>query len=163
MIGTKQLRFSSAQPPRRSTSSLEATCSVGLAVLPTIRCSNMRTQNRFTVGLCVSMLAILCGCDSKQTESTDMLSPDRQLNLRIEIDETGGAAVSDVTSAYLNLAKSPDADRKLIFRGSAISNFMPSWRGAREIEFSYGSGYVSTCDSTPMISADIKVDVLGCK
>ena len=46
------------------------------------------------------LIATLCAC-SKHVETKDSPSPDGRIILRIETDESGGAAVSDLTSAYV--------------------------------------------------------------
>jgi hypothetical protein len=105
----------------------------------------------------------MSGCDRKQIEVHDTVSPDGKITLRVEIDETGGAAVSDVTSAYLFLSDEGAARKQLALKGSAMSNFSVVWRDPRLVAVSYSAGYVSLCNGTPMLSAEIKINVVGCR
>jgi hypothetical protein len=113
--------------------------------------------------LCVisSLIGILCGC-SKEIETNDIYSPDKVFILRIETDETGGAAVSDVTSVYV-LPSVSTKDRKLIFKDSSMAHFTADWRGAALIEISYSDGFVLQCNGGPIVFGDKSVRLLGCK
>jgi hypothetical protein len=66
------------------------------------------------------LITVIGGC-SRQIETKEIYSPDRKLVLRIEIDESGGAPVADVTNLYVRLMTSSSAPGKLIFKGSAMS------------------------------------------
>ena len=70
--------------------------------------------------LCVIayLIGFLWGC-SKEIETKNIYSSDGVFILRIETDESGGAAVSDVTSVYV-LPSASIKDRKLIFKGSSM-------------------------------------------
>lgn len=110
----------------------------------------------------VGLSAVLCGC-SKHVETKETRSPDGRVVLRIEVDESGGAAVPDVTSAFLLMPNASPATKKLIFKGSAMSAFSAEWSGPGVITLSYTNGYVSACAATAELSAEVKVSVLGCK
>jgi hypothetical protein len=116
---------------------------------------------RFAFFMC--LIAIVCGCDKKRITSSEVYSPGKDLVLRVEIDETGAAAVPDVTSAFVFPSKSSKAAGKLIFKGSAMSAFRANWGGTDEIILSYGGGYVSRCDPGPVYLADRSVRIVGCK
>ena len=105
----------------------------------------------------------LSSCSRRQVDVHDTVSPDGKITLRLEIDETGGAAVPDVTSAYLFLSDEGSSRKQLAFKGSAMSSFSAVWRGPRLVVLSYGTGYVSACNATPMLSAEIKISVVGCR
>jgi len=114
-------------------------------------------------GAIACLIPVLFGCHDKRiVETKDLYSPDGQVILRVEVDETGGAAVPDVTNVYLLMPNGRTAS-KLLFRGSAMSNFSATWRAPGQIELSYSDGYVSQCDPAPVLSADKKVSVVGCK
>jgi hypothetical protein len=116
------------------------------------------------IGICVCLAAaVLNGCARRQVEVHDVLSPDGKITLRIELDETGGAAVADVTSSYLFLSDAGPSQKQLAFKGSAMSSFDATWRGSRSVVLSYGAGYVSACNAVLSLSAEIKVDVVGCR
>jgi hypothetical protein len=115
-----------------------------------------------STGTLVILAAFLSGC-SRGVETTDLPSPNGQLILRVEVNESGGAAVPDVTSAYLFIAGSSEPHKELIFRGSAMDHFNASWRGQELVALSYTGGYVSTCAVTSPMSADLKIVVLGCR
>jgi hypothetical protein len=107
------------------------------------------------------LIGFLCGC-SKEIETKDIYSSDRVFILRIETDESGGAAVSDVTSVYV-LPSASIKDRKLIFKGSSMSHFRADWRGTGIVEISYSDGFVSQCNGEPILFGDKSVKLLGCK
>ena len=114
--------------------------------------------------ICLTCMgAIVYGCDKKRIESSDIYSPGRDLALRVEIDETGAAAVPYVTSAFVFPSKSSRVAGKLIFKGSAVSDFRANWGGQDEIDISYGRGYVSQCDPGPVNLAGRSVRIVGCK
>lgn len=116
------------------------------------------------IGIFVCLTAaVLGGCARRQVEVHDALSPDGKITLRIEINETGGAAVPDVTSAFLFLSDAGPNRKRLAFKGSAMSSFDATWRGSRSVVLSYGAGYVSACNAMLSLSAEIKVDVVGCR
>ena len=122
-----------------------------------------RSMKSSHLGLSVCLLTgALNGCSPKQMEIYDTVSPDGKSTLRIEIDETGGAAVPDVTRAYLFLSDEGSSRKKLAFQGSAMSRFSAVWRGPRQVELSYSAGYVSACNAAPVLSADVKISVVGC-
>lgn len=112
--------------------------------------------------VCVAAAA-LNGCARRQVEVHDALSPDGKITLRIEVDETGGAAVPDVTSVYLFLSDAGPNRKRLAFKGSAMSSFDAAWRGSRSVVLSYGAGYVSACNAMLGLPGEIKVDVVGCR
>jgi hypothetical protein len=107
------------------------------------------------------LIGILWGC-SREIETKDVYSSDRAFIIRIETDESGGAAVSDVTSVYL-LASASMENKKLIFKGSSMAHFTADWRGPRLIDISYTDGFVSQCAVGPILSGDQSVTILGCK
>jgi len=110
------------------------------------------------------MLAgVLSGCSRKQIELHDIVSPDGKTTLRLEIDETGGAAVSDVTSAYLFLSGEGSSHKQLAFNGSAMSSFSAVWGGPRLVVLSYSAGYVSVCNATSTLPGGNKISVVGCR
>jgi hypothetical protein len=102
------------------------------------------------------------GC-ARHLETKDVYSPGGRLFLRIEIDESGGAAVSDVTSVFLFLSNSGASSGELIFKGSAMSNFSADWRGPDLVQLAYTDGYVSICDAAPAPIAQKGIRVIGCK
>ena len=107
-------------------------------------------------------LVMLSGC-LKQVDVKEVYSPDNTYVLITEIDESGGAAVPDITSVYLRLSTAPPEDKQLIFEGSAMSHFAAVWRGNDVMQLLYARGYVTTClgkGSTPSLAA---ITVLGCK
>jgi hypothetical protein len=110
------------------------------------------------------LIAILCGCEEKRLESTEIISPGKDLVLRIEIDKTGAAAVPFLTSAFVFPSKSSAFTwKKRIFKGSAMSNFRADWGKQDEIHISYTAGYVSLCDPGPVNLASKNVRIVGCK
>jgi hypothetical protein len=121
----------------------------------------MKVQHSFVLFLC--LIVMLCGCDKKRIESRNIYSPNKDLVLRVEIYETGAAAVPDVTSAVVFPSTSSESAGKLIFRGSAMSEFHADWRGQDEIDLSYSNGYVSQCDPGPVNFVDKTVRIVGCK
>jgi hypothetical protein len=118
----------------------------------------MKLEN---LGVILSLFGIFCGC-SKEIETEDIYSADRAFILRIETDETGGAAVSDVTSVYI-LPSMSTKDQKLIFKGSSMAHFAADWRGTGLVEISYSDGFVSKCNDEPVIFGDRSIKLLGCK
>lgn len=118
---------------------------------------------RYTLIFFACLIAAASGCDKKRIVSSDIYSPGKDLVLRVEIDETGAAAVPFVTSAFVLPPKSSAAAGKLIFKGSAMSDFRAVWGGQDEIDISYGGGYVSQCDPGPVNFADRSVRIVGCK
>lgn len=117
---------------------------------------------RATVSVLIACAAVLIGC-TEHIERRDVRSPDGRLTLRLEINESGGAAVPDVTSVFLLSSQPPGAGGKLIFRGSAMSQFDAIWGNSRQVILSFQGGYVSTCVATVMLAANVKVAVMGCK
>jgi hypothetical protein len=114
----------------------------------------------------VLVVLLLHGCDrydATRVESKDVPSPNGELTLRIEDNESGGAAVAGQTSAYLFPSGSSADGGKLIFRGSAMDGFSASWRGPDRVDLSYTGGYVTTCNGGPIVLRDISVSVSGCK
>jgi hypothetical protein len=113
----------------------------------------------------VVLSALLFGCtkEPEKMETSDVPSPNGRLVVRIEVNESGGAAVPDVTSAYLIVSGSSTAPRELIFKGSAMYSFKVSWQSPETVSLSYTGGYVSTCNAAPVVAPDLKVAVLGCK
>lgn len=109
-----------------------------------------------------ALAVLLVGC-SRQIVSRDIVSPDGQLTLRIEVNEGGGAAVPDVTSAYILPSGSFGAHQELIFKGSAMSSFRANWRTPEAVALSFSGGYISQCNKTAIISRKFKVSVLGCR
>jgi len=107
------------------------------------------------------LIGFLWGC-SKEIETKEIYSSDRAFILRIETDESGGAAVSDVTSVYV-LPSASIKDRKLIFKGSSMSHFRADWGRTGVIEISYSDGFVSQCNGGPILFGDKSVKLLGCK
>jgi hypothetical protein len=107
------------------------------------------------------LIGILWGC-SKEIETKDIYSSDRAFIIRIETDESGGAAVSDVTSVYL-LPSTSMNNKKLIFKGSSMANFRVNWQGPGQIGLSYSDGFVSQCNGGPILFGDRSVKVSGCK
>ena len=115
-----------------------------------------------TLGAFVACAALLIGC-STRVVTRDMQSPDGRLILRIEVNESGGAAVPDVTSAFVLAAQPSGARKEQIFKGSAMSYFSASWKTSREVMLSFNGGYVTTCTAVAVVPPDFKVGVLGCK
>lgn len=116
------------------------------------------------VSICaLAILAVLLTGCSRQIQRTDIRSPNGQLILRIEINESGGAAVPDVTSAYVFPSGSSSAHEKIVFRGSAMSYFNASWGGPEEVVVSFRGGYLTTCNSSVVVPPEFKITVLGCK
>lgn len=109
---------------------------------------------------CVTLVT-LAFC-SNEVETHEVYSPDRKLVLRIAVDWSGGAAVSDLTSVYVFPAASPKKGNTL-FKGSAMSEFSANWLGPRQIAVSYNDGYVSQCDSALVLSTGERISVSGCK
>ena len=114
-----------------------------------------------SVGVLIALVAVLAGC-SKQIETRYIRSPSGALTLRIEINEGGGAAVPDVTSAYVFASDSASDHASLIFRGSALDHFEANWQGSNLVALSYGTGYVSTCKRLERLSTGQEVRVSGC-
>jgi hypothetical protein len=110
----------------------------------------------------LACLVALSAC-SKQVETKDVYSPDKAIILRIETNEGGGAAVPDVTSVYLLAANASTADKVLIFKGSAMSDFKADWSGQGAVELSYTNGYVTECERSAALSTGTKIAVEGCK
>lgn len=116
------------------------------------------------IAIFVCLVAVaLSGCARRQVEVHDALSPDGKITLRIEVDETGGAAVPDVTSAYLFPSNASSKREQLVFKGSAMSNFDATWHDSRSVVLSYSAGYVSTCVAALSLSGETQVDVVGCR
>lgn len=113
--------------------------------------------------LLVCLIVVSCGRDKKRIEFSDIYSPGKDFVLRTEIDETGGPAVSDVTSIWVFPSKSSESAGKLIFKGSGMYEVHADWRGQDEIDLSYGRGYVSQCDPGPVNLAGRSVRIVGCK
>jgi hypothetical protein len=110
----------------------------------------------------VAFAVVLVGC-SKQIVSRDILSPDGRLILRIEVNESGGAAVPDVTSGYILLSGSSAAHEELIFKGSAVDSFNAAWRTPEVVSLSFSGGYISQCNKKAVMSPKFKITVLGCR
>lgn len=117
---------------------------------------------RAALSLILVCALLLVGC-SKHIASTDVRSPDGRLILRIEINESGGAAVPDVTSAFIVPSRSSTAHKELIFEGSAMSHFDANWTNSGQISLSFQGGYVTACNSSVILPPNFKVTVLGCK
>ena len=113
-----------------------------------------------TVFMVVACATLLIGC-SKNIVGRDVRSPDGRLTLRIEINESGGAAVPDVTSAFILPFQS--AEKELIFRGSAISHFNANWKSSERVVLSFDGGYVTTCNAAVVVPPNLKITVQGCK
>jgi hypothetical protein len=112
----------------------------------------------------VCLLASLSCCSTKQQiESKEIYSPDKKLVLRIDIDESGGAAVSDVTKVYVLSPNDRKLAPKLIFDGSSMSSFTAEWRGPTLVELSYKDGFVSKCASSAAVLASPPIQISGCK
>ena len=122
---------------------------------------HLSAKIRYAITLILAGIG-LQGC-SRDIHSTDTVSPGGDLILRVEINEGGGAAVSDATSVYILLSGAPSDKGKLIFNGSAMSTFKAAWNGPQTITISYVDGYVSSCDSAPTVSSGKTVRVIGCK
>jgi hypothetical protein len=122
----------------------------------------MKLSRAGAIGLCFMTFVALASC-SNEVETHEAYSPDRKLVLRIEVDWSGGAAVSDQTSAYVFASASPMKGRTLVFRGSAMSAFSASWRGPSQIGVAYDEGDVSKCDPSPVLSTGERISVSGCK
>lgn len=120
-------------------------------------------KSRYAGILACLVSGVLCGCSRGPVEIHDIRSPNGKVILRIEINEAGGAAVPDVTSAYLFFADTGPTNKQLIFKGSAMSNFSATWRGQKLIVLSYSAGYVSTCNARPVLPAEVKINVIGCR
>ncbi len=113
--------------------------------------------------LLVILPIVVIGC-SKHIEATEMLSPRGDLVLRIEVDESGGAPVADVTSVFLRLSGSASPlPGRLVFKGSAMGDFRASWQGTDAIALSYAGGFVSTCISDVALERNRRVTVAGCR
>jgi hypothetical protein len=124
----------------------------------------MKAQYLSVLFACSTMIA--CGCDKKRIEFSDIYSPGKDFVLRTEIDETGGPAVSDVTSVWVFPSKSSESAGKLIFKGSGMYEVHADWSGQDEINLSYGRGYVSQCDPGPLnfvLVPNKTVQIVGCK
>jgi hypothetical protein len=114
-------------------------------------------------GLAACAAALVVACKArKRTESSYSCASSRELLVRIDVDETGGAAVSDETDVLVPLANSSDGSQRLIFKGSAMSAFAVHWRGDQEIHLSYPDGFVTQCDSGPAPIAGKIIRVVGC-
>jgi hypothetical protein len=74
-------------------------------------CPSLRSKWVFVFAC---LVFALIGC-TRHLETKDIYSPSGGFFLRIEIDESGGAAVSDVTSVYLFPSNSGASSGKLIF------------------------------------------------
>ena len=122
----------------------------------------MKLSRAGAVGLWFITLVALASCSS-DVETHEAYSQDRKLVLRIVTDWSGGAAVSDVTSAYVFPAAWPMKGRTLVFKGVAISGFSASWRGPSQIGVTYDDGYVLKCEPTPELSTGERINVSGCK
>jgi len=120
------------------------------------------SPTRSTPLCALAAVAVLLPACSRRVETNETVSPDGKLALRIEIDESGGAAVSDVTSAFV-IGRDSGAAPELIFRGSSMSGFAGKWRDGATIQLSYTDGYVSKCNSAPVLSTGRRLGVLGCK
>ena len=121
-----------------------------------------RSVIRAAICVLVACLALLAGC-SEHIVSRDIWSPDGRLAIRIEINEGGGAAVPDVTSAFIVEARPSAAWKQLIFKGSALSYFDARWASSEQISLSFQGGYITTCNTSAVLPANLKVTVLGCK
>lgn len=122
----------------------------------------LRSVMRAALWLLVACAVLLVGC-SEHIACREVRSPDGRLILRIEINESGGAAVSDVTSAFIVLSQPSTAHRQLIFEGSAMSYFDARWVNSGQVRLSFQGGYVTTCNSLAVLPPNFKVTVLGCK
>lgn len=124
------------------------------------------SRPRPIVQAAICMLAVctllLIGC-SRHITRTDVPSRDGRLVLRIEVNESGGAAVPDVTSAFILSAQSSTAHEELVFRGSAMSHFNGSWSNSGEVRLSFRGGYVTTCKTSVILPSNLKITVMGCK
>jgi len=105
---------------------------------------------------------LLVGC-SRQIASRDILSPDGRLILRIKVNESGGAAVPDVTSGYILPSGSSAGHEELIFKGSAVDSFRADWQTSEVVSLSFSSGYISQCNKKAVVSPKLKITVLGCR
>ncbi len=114
------------------------------------------------VGLAVFLvLGLLSGC-SRDIEVHEVVSPDKKIVLRIEINEGGGAAISDETSVYLYLSNDGLNQKKTVFKGTAMGNFVATWEAADVVALSYSGGYITTCNSVTGLSLNIEVTTHGC-
>lgn len=109
------------------------------------------------------LIVASCGCEKKRIEFSDIYSPGKDFVLRIEIDETGGPTVSDVTSVWVYPSNNSKNQGKLIFKGSGMYDVHADWHGQDEIDLSYSDGYVSQCDRGPVNLVDRSVRIVGCK
>jgi hypothetical protein len=110
----------------------------------------------------VGCAALLVGCSSNIV-SRDIPSPDGRLLLRIEVNEGGGAAVPDVTSAFIIPSRTPAAHKELIFTGSAMSHFDARWSNSDQVILSIEGGYVTTCNTSVTLPPNLRVAVMGCR
>lgn len=115
-----------------------------------------------SAGALAALAILLVGC-SRKIVSRDILSPDGQLILRIEVNESGGAAVPDVTSGYILLSGSSAAHEELIFKGSALNSFSADWRAPEAVSLSFSGGYISQCNKKAVVSPKLTITVLGCR
>lgn len=118
-------------------------------------------MKRRDIVLVACLAGTLCGC-ARQVDVHNLVSPDGKITLRIEIDDTGGAAVAEVTSAYVYLSDEGSSRKKLVFKGTAVSSFNAVWRSPKVVMLSYSDGYVSVCNAMTAVSSQIKVTVSGC-
>jgi hypothetical protein len=114
------------------------------------------------VGLAVFLVAVLLSGCSRDIEVHEAVSPDKKVVLRIEINEGGGAAVSDETGVYLYLFKDGLNQKKAVFKGFAMGNFVATWEAADVVALSYSGGYITTCNSVTSLSSNIEVTTHGC-
>jgi hypothetical protein len=111
-------------------------------------------------------LAALSGCSPspKDILRSETTSPDGTLLVRVDVDTRGGAPVADVTEAYIVAPNSKAGESgKLIFKGSAMSQFAVVWDSPRSVKLSYTYGYVDRCESLAIMGQGKAVKVIGCK
>lgn len=121
-----------------------------------------RSLTRITACVLVGCAALLLGCSS-HIVSRNVPSPDGRFTLRIEVNEGNGAAVPDVTSAFILPARPSAAHKELIFAGSAMSYFNASWTDSGQVLLSFRGGYVTRCSSSADLASNLRVTVVGCK
>lgn len=110
----------------------------------------------------VCCAALQVGC-SRQIVSRNIQSPDGALTLRIEVNEGGGAAVPDVTRAFIFPSGTYAAYKELIFKGSAMSYFNASWTNSRVVALSIEGGYITRCNSLAVLPRNLRITVTGCR
>lgn len=114
----------------------------------------------FALGVCSA--ALQAGC-ARQVVSRNIQSPDGKLTLRIEVNEGGGAAVPDVTRAFILPSEGSVAHKELIFKGSAMSYFNATWTNSSAVTLSIEGGYITKCNPSAVLPPNVRIAVIGCK